>query len=109
MKKILTLCAIMLMFCLVGCENDDNAQQTSTKHEDGSDDNVQQTPTGYEQGNVQNMYVYYNNVLYIYTGHNNDIEENEISYIYKNIKFKIFFIQNCMVPLTCNQYRLAIK
>lgn len=84
MKKILTLCAIMLMFCLVGCENDDNAQQTSTKHEDGSDDNVQQTPTGYEQGNVQNMYVYYNNVLYIYTDHNNDIEENEISYIYKN-------------------------
>ncbi len=66
MKKIFLLCVAMLMVVLAGCENS------------------QQKPTGYENGNVQNMYVYYNDTLYIYTGHNNNISESEITNIYKN-------------------------
>ena len=49
MKKFFLLCLAMLMVVLAGCENS------------------QQKPIGYENGNVQNMYVYYNDTLYIYT------------------------------------------
>lgn len=66
MKKIFLLCVAMLMVVLAGCENS------------------QQKPTGYDNGNVQNMYVYYNDTLYICTGHNNNISESEITNIYKN-------------------------
>lgn len=66
MKKIIIILIMFVMHSLMGCSS------------------VQQTQTGYEDRNIQNIYVYYNDLLYIYRGHNNSIEEKEISSMYKN-------------------------